>query len=184
MLASAVIVGTTIFSVKLEKAQRLEQAAPPPILLNPIPPAYLLNRDSLSEKRHFIERVILRLLRSTSFFDHEHDQHNRIRNRNWLKNRSCGKQCVAHLSSTDTSPKLAWLSLLASLVAAISLAALLCPAALAQKSGPVTGVIDGVSFEGDQYYVHGWACQEGNRGSIVSIYTRLARRAPSRPERM
>jgi hypothetical protein len=35
----------------------------------------------------------------------------------------------------------------------------------------VTGVIDGVAFEGDQYYVHGWACQEGNRGSIgVNIY--------------
>jgi hypothetical protein len=30
----------------------------------------------------------------------------------------------------------------------------------------VTGVIDGVQFEGDQYYVHGWACQEGIRGSI------------------
>jgi hypothetical protein len=25
--------------------------------------------------------------------------------------------------------------------------------------GPVTGVIDGVRFEGDQYYVSGWACQ-------------------------
>ena len=38
-------------------------------------------------------------------------------------------------------------------------------------AGPVTGVIDGVAFEGDQYYVHGWACQEDNRGSIdVHIY--------------
>ena len=36
-------------------------------------------------------------------------------------------------------------------------------AASAQNAhaGPVTGVIDGVAFEGDQYYVHGWACQEG-----------------------
>jgi hypothetical protein len=45
--------------------------------------------------------------------------------------------------------------------------------ALSQNAhaGPVTGVIDGVAFEGDQYYVHGWACQEGNRGSIgVDIY--------------
>jgi hypothetical protein len=38
-------------------------------------------------------------------------------------------------------------------------------------AGQVTGVIDGVAFEGDQYYVHGWACQEGNRGSIgINIY--------------
>lgn len=37
--------------------------------------------------------------------------------------------------------------------------------------GPVTGVIDAVAFEGDQYYVHGWACQEGQRGSIgINIY--------------
>jgi hypothetical protein len=37
--------------------------------------------------------------------------------------------------------------------------------------GPVIGVIDGVAFESDQYYVHGWACQEGQRGSIdVHIY--------------
>ncbi|NYF90469.1 hypothetical protein RBB79_12770 [Tunturiibacter empetritectus] len=46
-------------------------------------------------------------------------------------------------------------------------------AARAQGShpGPVTGVIDGVAFEGDQYYVHGWACQEGQRGSIsVNLY--------------
>jgi hypothetical protein len=28
-------------------------------------------------------------------------------------------------------------------------------------AGPVTGVIDGVAFEGDQYHVHGWACEEG-----------------------
>jgi hypothetical protein len=39
------------------------------------------------------------------------------------------------------------------------------------KPGAVTGVIDGVSFEGDQYYVHGWACQEGERGSIsINLY--------------
>src|SRR6202162_2070865 len=44
-------------------------------------------------------------------------------------------------------------------------------AAQNSKAGPVTGVIDGVSFEGDQYFVHGWACQEGNRGSIaINIY--------------
>ena len=44
-------------------------------------------------------------------------------------------------------------------------------AAQNSKAGAVTGVIDGVSFEGDQYFVHGWACQEGNRGSIgINIY--------------
>ncbi|MBB5342065.1 hypothetical protein HDF10_000015 [Edaphobacter lichenicola] len=38
-------------------------------------------------------------------------------------------------------------------------------------AGPVTGVIDGVQFQGDQYYASGWACQEGQRGSIdVNIY--------------
>jgi hypothetical protein len=39
----------------------------------------------------------------------------------------------------------------------------------------VTGVIDGVTFEGDQYYVHGWACQQSNRGSIsINIYANHA----------
>src|ERR1700756_397738 len=60
----------------------------------------------------------------------------------------------------------------------VALACLVCAASVwlagaSQNShtGPVTGVIDGVGFEGDQYYVHGWACQEGNRGSIeVHIY--------------
>ena len=37
--------------------------------------------------------------------------------------------------------------------------------------GAVTGVIDRVQFEGDQYYVLGWACQEGQQGSIgVHVY--------------
>jgi hypothetical protein len=50
-------------------------------------------------------------------------------------------------------------------------------AAAAQNShaGAVTGVIDGVEHEGDQYYVSGWACQEGNRGSVeVHIYANHA----------
>jgi len=39
------------------------------------------------------------------------------------------------------------------------------------NAGPVTGVIDGVQFQHDQYYVSGWACQEGQRSSIdVHIY--------------
>src|SRR5580693_5148238 len=71
------------------------------------------------------------------------------------------------------APKLPWSSLVAALVAGLSFASLACHAAAGQNShaGPVTGVIDGVAFEGDQYYVHGWPCQEGNRGSIgVNIY--------------
>jgi hypothetical protein len=47
------------------------------------------------------------------------------------------------------------------------------PAPQAQNAhpGPVTGVIDSVQFQGDQYYVSGWACQEGQRGSSdVHIY--------------
>src|SRR5580658_894470 len=71
------------------------------------------------------------------------------------------------------APGLMWSSLIAALVAGLSFAALACHAAENQntRAGPVTGVIDGVAFEGDQYYVHGWACQEGNRDSIgVNIY--------------
>lgn len=74
-------------------------------------------------------------------------------------------------------PKLAWSSLAAALVASLSVATLACRPAAAQNSraGPVTGVIDAVAFEGDQYYVHGWACQEGNRGSIgINIYANHA----------
>ncbi len=50
---------------------------------------------------------------------------------------------------------------------------LVSSAARGQSShaGLVTGVIDGVAFEGDQYYVHGWACQEGQRAPIgVNLY--------------
>jgi hypothetical protein len=71
------------------------------------------------------------------------------------------------------SPKLAWSSVFVALVVGLSSAKLVCPSAAGQNShaGVVTGVIDGVSFEGDQYYVHGWACQEGQRGSIsINIY--------------
>src|SRR5580700_1418532 len=73
--------------------------------------------------------------------------------------------------------KLTSSSLVAALVVGLSLANLAGPWAAGQNShaGPVTGVIDGVAFEGDRYYVHGWACQEGNRGSIdVHIYANHA----------
>jgi hypothetical protein len=68
---------------------------------------------------------------------------------------------------------LSWAIWVASLAAGLTLAALACLSAAGQNSraGAVTGVIDGVAFEGNQYFVHGWACQEGNRGSIsVNLY--------------
>ena len=71
------------------------------------------------------------------------------------------------------APKLAWPSLVLALVVCLCLPKMARPSPASQGShpGPVTGVIDGVMFEGDQYYVHGWACQEGNRGSIsINIY--------------
>jgi hypothetical protein len=63
------------------------------------------------------------------------------------------------------------------LVAGLSLVLFIGHAGAAQnaRAGVVTGVIDAVAFEGDAYYVHGWACQEGNRGSIgVNIYANHA----------
>lgn len=75
------------------------------------------------------------------------------------------------------TPKLNTSWLLAALLVALIYVRATWPATAAQNShaGPVTGVIDGVQFEGDQYYVHGWACQEGQRGSIdVHIYANHA----------
>jgi len=47
--------------------------------------------------------------------------------------------------------------------------------AQSSHAGPVTGVIDAIRFEGDQYYVYGWACQEGQHGSIdVHLYVNHA----------
>jgi len=68
--------------------------------------------------------------------------------------------------------KVAWRRLVAG-VAVVSFA---CYAAAQNaRAGLVTGVIDGVAFEGDAYYVHGWACQAGNRGSIsVNLYANHA----------
>jgi hypothetical protein len=71
-----------------------------------------------------------------------------------------------------TAWKLAWSSVVAALLVGFFSPILLRPSA-GQNShaGAVTGVIDGVAFEGDQYYVHGWACQEGERGTIaINIY--------------
>src|SRR5580692_12582322 len=71
------------------------------------------------------------------------------------------------------APQFTWSSFAAALVAGLPFGPLVWHIGLAQNSraGPVTGVIDAVAFEGDQYYVHGWACQEGQRGSIdVHLY--------------
>lgn len=55
--------------------------------------------------------------------------------------------------------------------AGLLLSAVACSSAAAANAGAVTGVIDAVRYEGDQYYVFGWACQQGNRASIaVHIY--------------
>src|SRR5579863_6623122 len=65
----------------------------------------------------------------------------------------------------------ATLAALAAVLCFTPWATLAAAAAQTPHPGPVTGVIDGVAFESDQYYVHGWACQEGQRGSIdVHIY--------------
>jgi len=64
-------------------------------------------------------------------------------------------------------------SLVATLIAGLALAAMAGRAGTARNShaGPVTGVIDRIQFDKDQYYVFGWACQEGNRSSIdVHLY--------------
>jgi hypothetical protein len=72
-----------------------------------------------------------------------------------------------------------------SLVASLALVSFACQAASAQSAhaGPVTGVIDGVALEGDAYYVHGWACQEGNPGSIsINVYANHAAGAKPMPQ--
>jgi hypothetical protein len=52
------------------------------------------------------------------------------------------------------------------LVSAPSRVALAAP-----QADPVIGVVDSVRYDGDQYYVFGWACQQGVRNSIgVHIY--------------
>jgi hypothetical protein len=71
--------------------------------------------------------------------------------------------------------KLTWSSLAAALVAGAAIGALYAAAGQNAHAGPVVGVIDGVTFEADQYYVHGWACQEGQRGSVdVHLYANHA----------
>jgi hypothetical protein len=63
------------------------------------------------------------------------------------------------------------------MLAGLSLVSFAGLAAAAQNghAGSVTGVIDAVAFESDAYYVHGWACQEGNRGSIgINLYANHA----------
>jgi hypothetical protein len=71
-----------------------------------------------------------------------------------------------------TAWKLAWSSIVAVFVVGFASPKMVRPTPSQNShAGAVTGVIDGVAFEVDQYYVHGWACQEGQRGSIaINIY--------------
>jgi hypothetical protein len=75
------------------------------------------------------------------------------------------------MRNISSHPKWSWL--LAALVAGLSCAVMAAPQALAQnaRAGRVVGNIDGISFDGGQAYVSGWACLQGNSGSIdVHIY--------------
>src|SRR5215469_4383045 len=68
----------------------------------------------------------------------------------------------------DIVTKSNWLrALLAPTIAALATLAPNAGHAAPPHAGPVTGVIDAVRYEGDQYYVFGWACQQGNRGAIA-----------------
>ncbi|MBV8642572.1 MAG: hypothetical protein JO225_01480 [Candidatus Eremiobacteraeota bacterium] len=58
----------------------------------------------------------------------------------------------------------------------------LCPSAPAGSApaGRVIGVIDGVSSDGDQAFLSGWACQQGRRESIaIHIFARQAASGPA-----
>src|ERR1700730_5297470 len=61
---------------------------------------------------------------------------------------------------------------LATSLASVFLSASACVAAgPPPRPGAVTGVIDAIQYGTDQFYVAGWACQQGNRGSIdVHVY--------------
>jgi hypothetical protein len=79
----------------------------------------------------------------------------------------------AMVSISSIPKKLNTLPLLAAFVASLSFATLAWHAAAGQNSraGRVTRAIDSPRFEGDQYYVFGWACHDGNRASIdVHLY--------------
>ena len=68
---------------------------------------------------------------------------------------------------------LKWSWSLAALVAGLCCAASVLPHASAQngRAGRVVGNIDGISHDGGQTFVLGWACQQGNPASIeVHIY--------------
>lgn len=61
--------------------------------------------------------------------------------------------------------------LVGALIVGLSFVTLAWAAAQNSHAGAVTGVIEGVAFQDDQHYGHGWACQEGNPGSIaIDIY--------------
>jgi hypothetical protein len=63
-------------------------------------------------------------------------------------------------------------SVLATSLAIVFFSASACVAAgPPPRPGAVTGVIDAIQYGTDQFFVAGWACQQGNRGSIdVHVY--------------
>jgi hypothetical protein len=75
---------------------------------------------------------------------------------------------------------------LATSIASLFLSATAGAAGPQPHAGPVSGVIDTVQYGSDQYYVSGWACQQGNRGSIeVHIYaSHAAGRTPATTRRL
>ena len=90
-----------------------------------------------------------------------------------MSNSSCADAVIAYFRKRfghARAPKLrkSRSSSLLVVVASFVLSGLTAHAAAGQNShaGPVTGVIDAVRFDADQFYVFGWACQEGDRASI------------------
>jgi hypothetical protein len=87
-----------------------------------------------------------------------------------MSNSSCADAVIAYFRKrfgNSPAPKLPSFGLLA-VVTTFVLSGVTASAAPPQNShaGPVTGVIDAVRFDADQFYVFGWACQEGNRATI------------------
>jgi hypothetical protein len=54
-------------------------------------------------------------------------------------------------------------------------------AAQTPRAGHVVGHIDGIRFEGEQFHIWGWACQQGNKDSIA-IHLYADRSANDRPK--
>src|SRR5215467_7276795 len=67
-----------------------------------------------------------------------------------------------------------WLRRIITLLVTLIISELASSDAIAQNArvGQVIGNIDGVARDGDQTYISGWACQQGQKKSInVAIFT-------------